>query len=180
MYILRSKDITDQYVNETVEKAKSTVHKSITGSQEAVQWFNDSISKIEVEDVEDAIGNFIKIFAKYAFYENKELCKTIDGIEINFSPSANYNNFEDCYQKSKTSLDSYEKEGYDVIINSSPGTTTLSSALAILSMESNRRLLYYSQDEKMEIKDKMIEIMDNKLDFKELIEKVSEDLSNQS
>jgi hypothetical protein len=180
MCILLSKDLTDRYVKGIIEKAKSAVYEGKNGSQEAVQWFNDSISKIEVENVEETIGDFIKIFAKYAFYENKELCKTIDGIEINFSPSVNYNDFENCYQKAKNSLDSYEKEGYDIIVNCSPGTTTLSAALTILSMESNRRLLYYSQNEKVEIENKMIEIMDNKLHFKDIIEKISEELSNQS
>ena len=71
----------------------------------------------------------------------------------------------------------YEEEDYDVIINCSPGTATLTAALTILSMARNRRLLYFSQDETVEIKHKMIEIMANKINFKEFIENVSEELS---
>jgi hypothetical protein len=47
-------------------------------------------------------------------------------------------------------------------------------------MKSDRRLLYYSQDSRKEIKNKMIGIMDNKLYLKDIIDKVSEELSNQS
>lgn len=108
------------------------------------------------------------------------MCQVIENIEINFTPTVNYNDFDNIYNKAKVTLDEYEFKEYSIIINCSPGTATVSSALTILSMEKNRKLLYYSQDSKVDPDYKMQEIMENKLSIKDVIEKVSEELSNDS
>ena len=182
MHIILSKDINLNYIEQRISEIQTPKFlKSIKGynSQESVDWFIQEISKIELnnDNFYKTITNFIKLHAKYTYYDNKEFLKLIDNLEITYSPPANYNNFKECFDITRTILEEYEKAGYDVIINSSPGTATLTSALTILSMASNRQLLYYSQDETIEIKDKMIEIMENKINFKEFIENVSEELS---
>lgn len=186
LHLLLSRDINEQSLKVAFNRLKEPIgYSGKYGSANAVMQFNAELKKIKADfdaknDYKMFIRRYIRALGKYAFSDKKQLCEAIENIEINFTPTVNYNDFDNIYNKAKVTLDEYEFKEYSIIINCSPGTATVSSALTILSMEKNRKLLYYSQDSKVDPDYKMQEIMENKLSIKDVIEKVSEELSNDS
>jgi hypothetical protein len=194
LHILLTSSIDRDFIlkrKEEIEKITKFVRDDENNSEESesVQWFNEEIKRISKdpeEDVKKNIDKFIKTLAKYAFYDNGALLSVIDKLDIRYSKAIDYNNFKDCYDTANSVLEHYSNKRsdqkhdikpYDIVINCTPGTVTLSSALSILSMADNRRLIYYNQNKEIPISNRMMEIAENKLEFKELIEQVAEDLS---
>lgn len=185
LHILLSTETCKNLIK-NIEKIPSKII-GVSEHKEAVEILNNNLHRIKntyiqndmnEENINNALRDLIRTIGSYAFYGNNTLTEIIRNIEIIFSIPVNYNSFEDCYSKAEKTLDDYENE-YDIIINSTPGTVTLTSALALLSMKGNRRLLYYNQDSSIPLKYRMTEIIDNKLNFKDLIERISEELSNE-
>ncbi|MDR1222290.1 MAG: hypothetical protein LBL07_05350 [Tannerella sp.] len=184
LHILLTDNIDREYISK-LEGAISTIEEFVNDKNinseksDSVKWFNDNFKKMDLtKDITTIITEYIRLFAKYAFYDNETLLSVIEKLDIRYSKAIDYNNFKDCYDTANSVLETYPIENNDIVINSTPGTVTLSSALSILSMADNRRLIYYNQNNDIPINNRMMEIAENKLEFKELIEQVAEDLSN--
>jgi hypothetical protein len=179
--LLTNREFISKLKNNINKVQKFIKDKKSSNSDESVQWFNDEIKRISnepEEDIKKNIDKYVKTLAKYTFYDKETLLSVIDKLDIRYSKAIDYDNFKDCYDTANSVLEDYPNEEYDIVINCTPGTATLSSALSILSMADNRRLIYYNQNNDIPINNRMMEIAENKLEFKELIEQVAEDLSN--
>lgn len=186
IFVLHTKEHNLNYFKKLFETDIPYLMGDGNCNQAALDKYNKEIANIRtefnmnptVDEINNIIRKIVKMVTKYVFSENKDICEIVDQIEIIFTTTTDYNNFNDCYMKAQQVIEEEEKKGYEIILNCSPGTVAVSACLTILSMQRNRRLLYYSQDKQITPKYRMQEIMENKLDFKELIEKISEELSD--
>lgn len=119
----------------------------------------------------NSLSAIIKAFGKYVF---PSLSDVIDRLHIEFTQPVDYNNAKECFDVAKFFIDKYNKNRYKIIVNCTSGTAAPTCALSILSMKSNRQLLYCRQDNGV-----VTPIMTNKFDFKDLMDEISEELSNQ-
>lgn len=99
--------------------------------------------------VENALRDLLDVYIKenYPFYKGKD-------IEIDFSAPVDYNNFDECndecfnrlnYIMQKNAL----KEKYtdnNIVVNTSPGTSVVTSVLTINAIKGDRAMIYTKQD----------------------------------
>jgi hypothetical protein len=160
---------------------KKFCSKTETNNNKALEEFQDGFGKLKKEiqsaktkpSVDKILTALIRLFGAYLFHDDSDLKSKIKTVTIKISKEVDYDNFENFYNVANLALKEHE-ENYDIIINCSSGTSAATSALSILSMQSNRKLLYCTQGKSKEIK----VIAHNKLAFKELIDQVAEELSN--
>jgi hypothetical protein len=101
----------------------------------------DAVKRILVELLKTYIKNI-------PAYKGKD-------IEIVFSAPVDYNNFDECNDECYYLLKETMRKGkYDdsqVVVNVSPGTAVVTSAMTLNAIKGNRAMIYTTQDSKHEV-----------------------------
>lgn len=104
---------------------------------------NERLTNDKVIDVQKELGKLLRTYIKKnENYRNKE-------IKIVFSAPVDYNNFDACNDVCYEILKKTMKGTYHdrhVVVNTTPGTKMVTSAMAINSIKGNRAMIYMSQD----------------------------------
>ena len=110
---------------------------------------NDEITR----KVESALRNLLLAYIKKVDnYKNKE-------INIVFSKPVDYNNFDACnnvcyqvlkYVMGERKFSKYQD--YEVVVNTTPGTAIVTSAMTLNAIKGNRAMIYTTQGQNPEVK----------------------------
>ena len=101
------------------------------------------LSSEKISFVKEKISNLLKAYIKeIPAYKEKEF-------NIKFSDPVDYNDFDVCndmcYSFLKTEMGKNKYEDKHVVVNTTPGTKMVTSAMAINSIKGNRAMVYISQ-----------------------------------
>ena len=67
-------------------------------------------------------------------------------LDICFTVPCNYNDFPKCFETLSKEVQSLDNQNHRLIFNTTPGTAVVSTVMALLSIDGDRELYYYSQD----------------------------------
>lgn len=184
---LLSKHYDESFIYLSDVKEGDTSSRKVKKSVEALQRLAESLNGIceylnkerksglePLTSLEYALKEYIKALIIYE-YPDKELI--ISTISFDFTPPCDYNDFDSCYQLADEKLNMYEKRGDSIVINSTPGTVVATAISTLLSLDSDRRLLYYKQFCSDTIEDRIKETKCNDISLNELIDRVTEKIS---
>ena len=126
--------------NKTLEQRLDVVKRTI-------QLGDPSLTDEEFDKwtIEEKLRKLIKEVAIHVFSESKDW---INGnLEIEFTDPCDYDAYPDCFKllsKDTNNLDN--SSNTEICFNLTPGTASISSIVTLLSIDSKRKLYYYSQD----------------------------------
>ena len=110
-------------------------------------------------------------------YVQEIISKKSTKIDINISKPVDYNDFDKCYEVVKEVFNKIgEEKAKKTIVNISPGTAMIGSALAMFAIQGNRILAYNRQDDKGG--NPFTQSSANVLSMKELIEEMIIEIQN--
>lgn len=97
---------------------------------------------------EDSIHDKLRlIIKKLAIKEFRELEDWVKhNLDIRFTVPCDYNNFPKCFETLSKEVQSLDNQNHRLIFNTTPGTAVVSTVMALLSIDGDRELYYYSQD----------------------------------
>lgn len=185
---IKEKDIisillSNQIKVEELKKQLSSLEKSINSQRPEKKPYLDELQKNlqhaikDNELLEDIIAAIIKAMAYFEFRENPEICNALEKVKFEFSQPLDCDDFDNCFDEAKRMMQNYASQNYEIIINSSPATKVVTSALTLLSIQNDRYLLYFKQYAKQNIKEKMCLTVKNDKSVKDLVEELADELS---
>jgi hypothetical protein len=132
------KDNDDDNDNE-LYKALSTYKQEL----EKLNLKTDKVGMSEFQQIKSILEDLLKTYIKnISAYKEKD-------IEIVFSAPVDYNNFDECNDECYYLLKETMRKGkYDdsqVVVNVSPGTAVVTSAMTLNAIKGNRAMIYTTQ-----------------------------------
>lgn len=67
-------------------------------------------------------------------------------LDISFTTHCNYNDFPGCFETLSKEVHLLDDQDHRLIFNTTPGTAVVSTVMTLLSIDADRELYYYSQD----------------------------------
>lgn len=135
--------------------------------------FNKASQKSDIRIL--VLKLFIKIFARFEFPEHEALIKKM---RITFTEPCDYNNHEECFKILLSQVEKKDDDKHRLYFNLTPGTSVIASVMTLLSIDADRELYYYSQDNNKKIEGRMVRIPKNVLPLQDLLSKALEKISN--
>ena len=135
--------LAHRHAEAALEERLEVVRKTIELSGRVVPT-----DEFEKWSIEEKLTELIKEVAKHKFPESK---KWIDeNLRIHFTKDCNYDKFPDCFKLLSEEIKKYDTKDKELCFNLTPGTAPISSIVTLLSIDANRKLYYYSQDEEVQ------------------------------
>ncbi len=138
----------DQVLNVALENYKQKISTlNLTDNMKLLE--NDRITKEVESALRDLLLAYIK---KIDSYKNRE-------VNIVFSKPVDYNNFDACnnicyqvlkYVMGERTFSKYQD--FQVVVNTTPGTAIVTSAMTLNAIKGNRAMIYTTQGDKPEVK----------------------------
>ena len=131
--------------NETLSVALSTYKQKL----EKLNLKTDKVDMSEFQQIKSILEDLLKTYIKdIPAYKDKD-------IEIVFSDPVDYNNFDkcndECYYLLKEAMRKGKYDDSQVVVNVSPGTAVVTSAMTLNAIKGNRAMIYTTQDSKHEV-----------------------------
>lgn len=185
---IKEKDIisillSNQIKVEKLKEQLPSLEKSINSQRPEKEPYLEELQKNlqhaikDNELLEDIIAAIIKAMAYFEFRDNPEICNALEKVKFEFSQPLDCDDFDNCFDEAKRMMQNYASQNYEIIINSSPATKVVTSALTLLSIQNDRYLLYFKQYAKQNIKEKMCLTVKNDKSVKDLVEELADELS---
>lgn len=95
--------------------------------------------------IETKLAELIKEVAKHKFPESKDWIER--NLTIQFTKACDYDDFPACFKLLSKEIRRYDTRDKEICFNLTPGTASISSIVTLLSIDANRKLYYYSQDD---------------------------------
>jgi len=106
--------------------------------------------------INEKLEYLIKMVAMDMFPEKKWIP---DGLKIKFSEQeADYNQFDQCFEIVDKYVKAKDTKDNRLYFNLTPGTGIVGSLMTLMAIDGNRSLYYYSQDTRLDEKDKLKEV----------------------
>lgn len=112
----------------------------------------DEFSKLTIEE---KLERLIIETAKNEFREREISFKKL---KIHFTAPCNYEDFPTCFRLLSNEIREYDTRDKEICFNLTPGPASISSIVTLLSIDADRKLYYYSQDDSK--RNKPIELVD--------------------
>lgn len=173
LLILRSdyNKISDEKLSENIRNVLSFVINTENSSQDII---DDKVNKLLVgKDIKKQLETLVKEVARREFPERTD----IDNLIVEWTNVAcDYNDFKSCYNALDEKVKVKDDIQHRLICCVSPGTAMVAAVLTLISIDGDRELYYYSQDDTLPDSNRMKYINKNDIPLQNLLSQALESL----